>query len=107
MRAALLLISLLFGVPMPDMAQADPAAESGAGQYIQARPLQAAIDSGQQLHDAAFKELAASVGSAWRAEFRQLVDRTASLIQRAIAHPTLLNHTVHFLSDDAASPAGR
>ena len=32
MHAALLLISLLFGVPMPDTAHADPAAESGGFQ---------------------------------------------------------------------------
>ena len=149
MRAALLLISLLFGVPMPDMAQADPAAESGAVQeyaelaefgarvidlaapalrcttrdellaaldagllgieyppqvleYMQGRHLQAAIDSGPQLSDTSLKEFVALVESAWRAELRQLVDRTASLFQRAIAHPTLLNQGVQLLSDDSS-----
>lgn len=147
MRAALLLISLLFGGPMPDTAQADPAAESGSSheytelaelgarvidlvapalqcttrgdllaaldagvlgieysplalEYVQTRHLQAAIDSGQHLRDAALTELAALVGPAWRAELRQLVDRTAALIQRAIHHPTFVSHSVQLLTDD-------
>jgi len=147
MRAALLLISLLFGVPMPNTAHADPAAESGsfqeytelaelgarvidlaapalrcttrgellaaldagilgieysaqALQSVQDGHLQAVIDSGQHLHDAALTELAAIVGPAWRTELCQLVDRTASLIQRAIRHPTLVSHGVELLSDD-------